>query len=316
MTLLKLKQTKHYLSKFLLDFAAVIITFVFTFSLSSFFNFSDQFFVWASQYEHSLDIDELPLALLACLFVLLWFLQQRNYELTQLMKQNHGLLQRILAVQEDERKRLAMDLHDDLGQYLNAIKVQATSLLTTHSTHEEFTKTASLIVSTADHAYQAARHMIHTLRPVALDELGLAAALEHLVNTWRQTNEYSQNTPSRTQYNLYIKGDIDHLNEPMNIAIFRIAQEALTNIAKYAQADQAKINITKTSEKITLDITDDGLGFDPNNNQKGYGLLGMQERAEAFNGEMKIASTLYEGTTVSIFFPYATIKNEGSQHAT
>jgi signal transduction histidine kinase len=307
-----LKQTKCHLSKFIFDFAAVLITFVIMFSLSSFFNFSDQFIIWASKYEHSLDIDELPLALLACLIVLLWFLQQRNYELTQLMKQNHGLLKRILAVQEEERKRLALDLHDDLGQYLNAIKVQATSLFTTPSTHEEFTKTAFLIVSTADHAYQAARQMIHTLRPVALDELGLAAALEHLVNTWRQNNQYTQ-TP--TEYSLYIKGEIDHLNEPMNIAIFRIVQEALTNIAKYAQANQANINIIKTSEKITLDITDDGLGFDPNNKQKGYGLLGMQERAEAFNGEMKIASALHGGTTVSIFFPYSTIENEGIQYA-
>jgi len=281
-------RSKHYWRKLTFDFVLVLLIFCVTYLISSYFNVSDHFFLWASNYEESLDIDELPIGLLASLATLLWLSERRIYESNILMKQNHALLQRVLEVQETERKRIAQDLHDDLGQYLNAIKAQATSLLLDNASSVDTRMTAQRIADTADYSYQAARQMMHSLRPVALDELGLAAALEHLVESWSSV-QVASNKP--TKYQINIQDNIDEFDEHMNIGIFRIVQESLNNIAKHAKASVADINIVCFDNMLELRLKDDGVGFDMSEPNKGYGLMGITERAEALGGTLTINSS-------------------------
>lgn len=286
---------KMYWHKIALDSAWIPIAFLSVYAISSHFNFSDNYYIWARQYEQSIDIDELLPSLLASLLALLWFAKQRINESRILFKKNHALLQRVLEVQEDERKRIARDLHDDLGQYLSAIKAQASSLLVDASSPTNAQLAANNITSSADHAYRATHNLIRSLRPVALDDLGLSAALEHLVDTWRAistgANNYAHESgSSQTNYQLHILGNIDCYEERTNITVFRIVQEALTNISKHAQAKHVFVNIRNESDYLIIEINDDGLGFDVSKQNTGYGLLGIAERVEALGGNLEISS--------------------------
>lgn len=283
---------KRYWRSIALDLACVPAAFVCTYALSSYLNFSEHYYLWARQYENNLDIDELLPALLASLVSLLWFAKRRINESKILIKKNHALLHRILEVQEDERKRIARDLHDDLGQYLSAIKAQAASLLVDANSSAEAQLTAKSITSSANHAYQATHNLICALRPVALDDLGLSAALENFIDTWRQINSVTIQTEtiSQVNYQLHIHGDIDRYHETVNITVFRIVQEALTNIAKHAHAKTVLIDIESKANYLTIAIADDGVGFDMSKKNSGYGLLGIAERVEALTGNMEINS--------------------------
>jgi signal transduction histidine kinase len=295
-----------------LDSVWVPIAFLSAYAISSHFNFSDNYYIWARQYEQGLDIDELLPALLASLVALLWFAKRRINESKILIKKNHALLQRILEVQEDERKRIARDLHDDLGQYLSAIKAQAAGLLVDASSSVDVQLTAKSITLSADHAYHTTHNLIRTLRPAALDDLGLSAALEHLLDTWRSISTETMQSVARlvktsqpTNYQLHIHGDIDSYHEAVNITVFRIVQEALTNIAKHARAQAVLIDIESKVNYLTIAITDDGVGFDVSKKNSGYGLLGIAERVEALAGCMEInsqadASHTSTGTKINI----------------
>lgn len=293
---------KMYWRSIVLDSVWIPIAFLSAYAISSYFNFSEHYYSWARQYEQSIDIDELLPALLASLLTLLWFAKRRINESRILIKKNHALLQRVLEVQEGERKRIARDLHDDLGQYLSAIKAQAAGLLVDAGSSVDTQLTAKSITSSADHAYQTTHNLIRTLRPVALDDLGLSAALEHLLDTWRQiSTDTMQNvakldkTSRPTNYQLHIHGDIDSYHETVNITVFRIVQEALTNIAKHARAQAVLIDIESKANSfnewyLTIAITDDGVGFDMSKRNAGYGLLGIAERVEALAGSLEISS--------------------------
>lgn len=304
------QSNNHYWKKVSFDFALVVSALVLAFAASSYFNLSDQFYRWAMQHEDTWDIDELPLVLLVYFTGLLWFANRRMRESSRLIKENHALLQRVLNVQETERKRLAQDLHDELGQYLNAIKVQATRLLHDSKISETTSDTTHLIVKTAEHGYQSARQIMQSLRPVALDECGLSGALEHLINSWRAAKQ--TNSKPNTVYTLKIENDIDHFNESINIAVFRIVQEALTNIAKHACANQVTVSISHRKEQLHIEIKDNGLGFDLNSKTHGYGLLGMRERTQALLGSFTLSSTPNQGTEIYISLPASDLQGNQS----
>lgn len=288
-----------------IELVGVLLTFIVAYALSSLFNVSDHFYEWAQQYEKTSDIDELIFALLAFLLALIWFANRRINESRQLILQNHNLLQRLLQMQEDERKAIAQHLHDDLGQYLNAIKAHA-SMLIDGADNNDAAFAAQRINDSADHAYDMARRMIHSLRPVALDESGLSIAIAHMIDTWKISGKTNAQTPKATEYQLKITGNIDCLPENTNIAIFRIVQEALTNIAKHAQASLVHIVINKSDAYLNITVQDNGIGFDVNQKtadkqlQTCYGLLGMAERVESLAGTMSILSIPTQGTAITI----------------
>lgn len=204
---------------------------------------------------------------------------------------NHNLTQQIIRLQEDERKNLARDIHDEIGQYLTAINVDASAIISGKklSTAKD---SAHAISSVTRQMMDAVHHILQRLRPRALDELGLGLALGELVHHWRQRSR----DVSVTQ-NIDIR--LNDVDEVVSITAYRVMQECLTNIAKHANARKAIINVTQDEQFIYLYVEDDGLGFDSFIAAKGFGLAGMKERIQGLMGEMKIESSLNQGTKVA-----------------
>lgn len=290
-------------SSFIWDALLIPAIFVVVFSISSFFNLSEQFTKWAAHHESTLNIDELPLATLAMLAATVWFSWKRWMEIRSLLKQNHTLLQHATRMQENERRKIAQDLHDELGQYLNAIRLESASLKSISSRDEKAQAIANRISEHASHAYQMAKQLMYRLRPTALDDLGLNAALNHLISTWQS----SSTTPSNNQciYRLEVIGDIDHMPEDLTIDVYRIIQECLTNAARHAFAQQIDINIEASHQQLSVQIKDDGIGFNTQLSNKGLGIAGMRERVETHFGSFQLTSKIGQGCKLTIAIPMA-----------
>jgi signal transduction histidine kinase len=290
-------------SSFIWDAFLIPITFVVVFFISSFFNFSEQYTEWAAHHESTLNIDELPLATLAMLAATVWFSWRRWMEIRSLLKQNHVLLQHATRMQENERRKIAQDLHDELGQYLNAIRLESASLKSVSKSDEKTQVIAGRISEHASHAYQMAKQLMHRLRPVALDDLGLHAALNHLISTW-QTSSHTQSN-NKVVYQLQVRGNIDQLPEDLAIDVYRIVQECLTNASRHASANQIDIYIEASSQQLTMQIKDDGIGFTPHITHKGLGLAGMRERVQNHLGSFNLSTKTGHGCELSIVIPMA-----------
>lgn len=216
-------------------------------------------------------------------------------QLQHIHQENQRLLQQSLSVQEEERRMIARELHDELGQCLSAIKADAYSIIGTEQT-SAVNASAHAIAETAGYVYGLVKDMIRRLRPAALDELGLIAALQQTLNDWQA--RYPQ-----THVELHVIGDFSHLSAPLSIHLYRIVQEALTNVAKHAAAKLLIIQLQHQVTHIHLMLRDDGQGFDPNIRHQGLGLLGIRERVEALSGQMNIDSTQGKGCCLTLQLP-------------
>ena len=222
------------------------------------------------------------------------------------------LTKRSLVIQEEERRRLASELHDELGQSINAIKAVAVSI----SQRGEIIGTqlregGRTIVSISDHIHNVIRKMISRLRPIVLDELGLKTALERMVDDWN--THYSE-----AFCRLMIDDNLDHLGEEREIGVYRIIQECLTNIAKHAQASDVSIHlqISPTADchsrgQLMIEVADNGKGFDPREKGPGLGLVGIRERTESLNGSLGVVTQLGAGVRIRISIPCAAEQNNG-----
>jgi|GEM_PF-970850 len=285
-------------SSFIWDALLIPTTFFVVFLISSFFNFSEQYIEWAAHHESTLNIDELPLATLAMLVATVWFSWRRWMEIRSLLTHNHSLLQHATRMQENERRKIAQDLHDELGQYLNAIRLESASLKSVSKCDEKIQAIASRISEHASHAYQMAKQLMYRLRPVALDDLGLHAALNHLVSTWQTATHTESN--NKTIYTLHVTGNIDQMQEDLAIDVYRIVQECLTNAARHAKASKIDIDIEAANKQLTLRIVDDGIGFNPHLTSKGLGIAGMRERVENHLGSFNLSTKAGHGCQLSI----------------
>jgi two-component system sensor histidine kinase UhpB len=245
-----------------------------------------------------LQLDEWPSALLffACCMVVLY--ARRHVQLRHALGENRRLVGRIIEVQEQERHRLARELHDELGQYLNAIKLDAQAL--TIGTDAAATEAcARRIAASADHVYGVAGNLVRRLRPPALDELGLVAALEACVDTWRRSHP-------ALLVQLSTGGRLDDLGEQVNLAVYRIVQEALTNCVRHAHASRMFIDLTRTPDAgggLLLEIRDDGVGAPAGVRGGGGGLTGMRERTVVLGGSFAVLSEAGQGVTIHVEIP-------------
>jgi signal transduction histidine kinase len=287
-------------------------------------NLSEAMVGWMRRHEN-LQVDELPGILLVIAVCLIWFSTRRYLEasrelelrraaearLAEALAENQRLAQQYLDKQEHERKALARDLHDELGQTLNAIKLDAVAVREMIPRAEDAARTAlGGMIDHIDRGYAVVTGLIRELRPVALDELGVAAALEHCVGDWRHR------VPS-TRIHLSIECDLSRLDGVRALALFRLVQESLTNIARHSQARRVDIRIAavrdgETSDAIRATITDDGRGADLNVPGKGLGLVGMRERTAAFGGTLVIASVPGAGFEICATLPIAAAPTHGS----
>ncbi|HEY8609220.1 MAG TPA: cache domain-containing protein [Noviherbaspirillum sp.] len=212
------------------------------------------------------------------------------------------LAQRVVRSQEDERARLSRDLHDGISQWLVSIKLQVESgiaKLTAHAGRPELAR-ASFDRATGqlNDVLGEVRRISHDLRPALLDDLGLAAALDHL------TQEFGESSGIRTTFEA--RGEADGLSDVGNTVLFRIAQEALTNIKRHANASSAVVQLRGTRDGVMLAIHDDGVGFDvagvAQHPKRGIGLRNMHERASAVGGKLELVSSA-DGTKVTATLP-------------
>jgi len=209
---------------------------------------------------------------------------------------NHHLSQQLIQIQEDERKNLARELHDEIGQHLTAIHVDA-SVIIKAKTVESTKESAAAIDTVSRQMMDIIHNILQRLRPTGLDELGLEASLQELINGWQLRSK-------DIIINRYIDGSFQNLNEALLITIYRLTQECLTNIARHANATAIDIKLIQNPKSILLSIQDNGDGFNLSKKPTGFGLAGMQERVEALSGNFNIETTINEGTTIMINLPY------------
>ena len=226
--------------------------------------------------------------------------EERTRELTSLYEQFQGkevmvkrLLGQVLTAQEEERTRLARELHDTIGQSLTAILMTTTaveaSLPATLTSGREKLVTVRHI---AAQTLQDLRNLIFDLRPEILDDLGLALAIRSQVKKCLE--------PAGVKVRLKAAGLKDQLPAEVETAVFRVVQEAITNIARHAQASEANISLVHKDGKLIVRVEDNGVGFDPalvmSNGQTGWGLRGMEERITLLGGKFYIGSKSGAGT--------------------
>lgn len=222
------------------------------------------------------------------------------------LEENRQLTQVIQKHIEDERRSLARELHDELGQYVTAIKTFAVGIANKSKANisspgmETIEANARVIVSAANQIYDGMHNIVRQLRPGSLDNLGLAETLKDVVNTY-------QTQHPEVKINLQLKGDVQGLGETVSINLYRIVQESLNNALKYAQASNIDVQLTKTvTGDLQLDIKDNGIGMnvDAVDQSKCFGLLGMRERAQALHGSFNIDAALNQGTAIYIRIPH------------
>lgn len=233
--------------------------------------------------------------------------QTQHEQLQLLASRRRHLAQQVVTAQEEERYRVSRELHDEAGQALTALKVSLEIILSrladsstgTENERRVYADLQKALVLCESTSAQI-RSLAHDLRPAALDDLGLDLALEGFCR------EFSERTNLSISY---IGDEVLVLPDTMAICLYRILQEALTNVAKHAQAKQVQVVLTSNNNCVELSVHDDGQGFTLHPNQYlgkqklGIGLIGMQERLESLGGQLQIESSPKLGTRLVAVLP-------------
>lgn len=219
----------------------------------------------------------------------------------QMQDELRHLSRRLLSAQEDERKRISRELHDVIAQTLTAINVRLATLKSqstanTKDLHEKIAITQRLVEESVDIVHRFARD----LRPSVLDDLGLVPALRSYIAS------FSKQTGIRVTFVAF--ADVEKLNGAARTTLYRVTQEALTNVARHAKASRAKVSIRKLRGAVSMDIHDNGRGFRVEGaalakNKNRLGLLGMKERMEMIGGTFCVESAPGQQTTIRVEIP-------------
>jgi len=218
--------------------------------------------------------------------------------LQQSILQNHKLTQQLITLQEEERKNLARELHDEFGQCLTAINTDASVISkVADKKYPEIKESALAISQLSKHLIDMVSGLLQQLRPGILDELGLSPALLDLADTWKSRHK-------DIACAIKVTGIHDDLSEANSVAIYRLVQESLTNVARHAGATKVEIEVYSLTqlgkEGLEVAVKDNGKGFIAKNTS-GFGLPGMRERVEGLGGHFAIKST--SGTEIKAWIP-------------
>ncbi len=265
-------------------------------------------------YEHW-QLDELPLTLLVLSVGLSWFgwrrvreirseLNERMHAQTrvaQLLAHNRELLQRLITLQEDERRALARELHDELGQHCTAMRAEA-SFIGQAGAPDSVTQSAMRISQSASTLYGLVNGMLRRLRPPALDSLGLSPALQELCTTWAK------------QTGLTCRFEAEDVRQVLGdataVTLFRLVQEALTNVARHADATQVwvSLRLDEANHRLSLSVKDNGCGMaQADGTVSGLGFVGMRERVAALQGHIEWRSQPGHGVQINVSLPHPEI---------
>ncbi len=228
-----------------------------------------------------------------------------------LLEENRRLIASLFVANEEQRRQLAHDLHDEMGQWLAAIQVNARVIgdFLNVCGDAEQQQSVRTIADSALEINHVIRDMVRLLRPPLLDTMGLSPSLEELLSHWLKYQ-------GRIKASLEFEGELEHLPEAVNIAVYRILQEALANVTKHAQATAVNIRVSNGKEadgerqQLCLVIEDDGVGMGKGlalsgRGPAGVGLLGIRERAVALGGSLEIAPGQPRGCRLTVIIPLA-----------
>ena len=294
------------------DLVFICLAVVVCFVVSAQLDVSELMATFFKRHE-SLQLDEWLLSFLVFSIGLCWFAFRRHAEtknalleritaeqkVAELLRHNRDLSQALIRVQEDERRALARDLHDEFGQNCTAIRTDANYIFNARADDA-----AGVLASAKriDHAAQTlhalCRDMLGRLRPPVLDSLGLHAAIQELCETWEeQTGVACFFFPKA--FSLAVSDDIA-------VTCYRLVQEALTNVTRHAGAGKVRIDLFDNTDinTIQLRIEDDGCGIsEPEGYVLGLGIVGMRERVAALHGEIELKHLQGRGLTIEVTLP-------------
>jgi len=221
-------------------------------------------------------------------------------EARQRLQENRELTQMIQAHIEEERRSIARELHDELGQSITAIKSIGQSILQHPDARApRITEAAGLIVDTAGRMYDAIHEMIPRLRPFALDSFGLGDALSDLAGEWRTRHP-------EVDMRLEVDDPLPPLNDAVTTSAYRIVQEALINALRHASASRIEVSVRVEADRLVVRVDDNGVGVPAGWDQPGhYGVRGMRERAAALQGSFELGAGHDGGTQVIARLPVA-----------
>ena len=235
---------------------------------------------------------------------------ERHY--SQLLEQSHDLQEQLrllsrqlLLAQEEERKRISRELHDEIAQTLTGINVRLAALRTeatvnTKGLQKKIASAQRMVEKSVDIVHRFARE----LRPTVLDDLGVIPALHSFMKI------FTRRTGIHIRFTTYTSGTIEQLDTVTRTVLYRVAQEALTNVARHAHADRVDVSLQKLPRAIGLTIQDNGKSFHVERvlhakKNTRLGLLGMRERVEMVGGRLRVESAPGQGTTIRAEIPFA-----------
>lgn len=217
----------------------------------------------------------------------------------RLSRELHETANKLMSAQEEERRTIARELHDEVGQVLTAIKVE---LSVAQRSIEQASGSAQMLVEAqaiTDRALQTVRNVTQLLHPAALDDLGLPAAIDASLRALARRCDI--------RAELHQVGQVGRLPRDVEVAAYRIVQEAITNVAKHAQANICDVHLTRLSDRLLVEVNDDGVGFTANSetvtSDRGLGLVSVRERAARLGGTFDILSVPGQGTRLIVSLP-------------
>jgi two-component system sensor histidine kinase UhpB len=236
------------------------------------------------------------------------FLRAEMAERQRVEQERIKLLTRLAFAEEDERRRIARELHDQLGQQMTALRLTLETLKLQSIGTTDLRIQIETLQELARQLDQDIAFRVWELRPLAIKDVGLRAALTNFVHNW------ARHFGIRVQ--LHTSEATDNCTTiEIETMMYRLAQEALNNVAKHARATRVDIALECTTEYLTLIVEDDGVGFDPSDAETvgdGLGLIGMRERAALFGGDLQIESKSGHGTTIIVRAPLNASPAEGA----
>jgi PAS domain S-box-containing protein len=220
------------------------------------------------------------------------------------------LLARLVFAQEDERRRIAREMHDQFGEQLTALGHRIGTLKGACADRSDLRGQVEALEAVAQQLDRDVDHLVWELRPTALDDLGLQAALATHIQNWSKR--------ARIAAELHTSGlSDDRLASQAETTLYRIAQEALTNVAKHSRAEHVGVILERRADQVVLIVEDDGVGFDPGDAataRHGLGLSGMQERASLVGATIEIESAAGKGTTILVRMAFAPAETHTADH--
>lgn len=222
-----------------------------------------------------------------------------NTELEALVAARTDELARLAAHlevgREEERRRIARELHDETGQLLTALRMELAFASKRARGNLDLEESLARLDNMLEQTLTSTRELVQRLRPRILDDYGLSGGAEWMLERFVKS--------SRLDVDWQIDLGGDEITAEQATATFRILQEALTNVARHAKARKTTVRLSADEETVVLEVSDDGVGVTPNHVQNGFGVLGMQERARALGGTVSVAATQGSGTLVSMRLP-------------